>query len=199
MRENDNKTMKILNNLTTSFIISKIKYPFIKIASLFERVFIANRIQIVENPKYLSTPDTLRSSKISNSSDRKSLTSDISIDENDYQDIDKYKKETSLVSKENSEHLYTRINKTGNGEIDRYLPSNQDRSNNQNTTIHNKSGQIHPFLKKTKEVEMVAPPVPTKNRPLIQEVIKRDASHIQFPSNSKEMRLAVLKGFELFI
>ncbi|MGL4347999.1 MAG: hypothetical protein ACRCSV_00870 [Chlamydiales bacterium] len=104
-----------------------------------------------------------------------------------------------MASKENSEHFYTRINKTGNGEIDIYLPSDEDTSNNQNTIIEHKSGQPHPFLKETKEVEKVAPPVPPKNRLLIQEVIKRDASHIKFPSESKEMRLAILKGFELFI
>lgn len=222
MKGNDIKTMKILNNLNTTSLISKIKYPFIKIASLFHRVTVANRIQIVENPKYLSNADIHESSKSPRLGRTESFASDITIDEeiSDYQNQYDYRESSTSDSKNTDvkefqdletfnnrhspkadpTHLYTRINKRGNGKIDRYVPSEENGINNQTAeTPERKNGQLHPFLKEVKEVEMDPPFVPTKNKALRQEVLQRDAFLLKFPRALKEMRLTILKGSELFI
>lgn len=189
MKGNDNKTMKILINLNASDIISKIKYPFIKIASLFERVTVSNRIQIRENPKYLSAQDISRLPTDNSLSD---VTNEVN--EDGYEDIDEYNGKVPLQPDASLEHLYTRINKTGNGKIHRYLPSDENVGSDQNRkVIQPKSGLPHPFLR-----EMTPPPVPPKNSLLIQELRGKNV-----PSTSlvaKDFRpLSILKEFELFI
>lgn len=189
MKGNDNKTMKILNNLTTSTILSKIKYPFIKIASLFERVTVSNRIQIRENPKYLSAQDTTRSTTESSISD---VTNEVN--ENGYEDIDEYNGKVPLQLDASMKHLYTRINKTGNGKIHRYLPSDENVPTDQNTkVIQSKKGLPHPFLR-----EMAPPRIPPKNSLLIQEL--RQKNVLSTSLLAKDFRpLSILKEFELFI
>lgn len=189
--------MKILNNLNTSTIIRKIKYPFIKIASLFERVTVSNRIQTRENPKYLSAGDT--SSEASSSKTRERSVADITKDisttnESHYQDIDKYHGEIPLQPEATLQHLYTRINKTGNGKIDRYLPSDQKVTSEQNTkVIKPKNGLAHPFL-----TEMVPPPIPPKNSLLIQELREKNLPLTSLLAGDFRP-LSILKEFELFI
>lgn len=220
MKTNDIKTMKILNNLNVTSLISKIKYPFIKIASLFHQVTVANRIQIVENPKYLLNADIHESPKSPRLGRAESFTSDTTIDEeiSHYEDQYNYTKssssdDTNTDAKEFQDvetfnnrhspkadptHLYTRINKRDSGKIERYLPSEQSGINN-NQAAERKNGQPHPFLKETKEVKMDSPFVPPKNKALRQEILQRDAFFLKFPNGLKEMHLTILKGSELFI
>lgn len=220
MKGNDNKTMKILNNLNSTSIIRKIKYPFIKIGSLFQRVTVANRIQIVENPKYISRTDMQESPKSSPLRRIESFSSDTSIDEeiSDYQHQYLYRENPTSDNKgtEGEEfqdlhtfngrhpqkadptHLYTRVNKTGNREIHRYLPSDE-RTRQKSTSLSQKGGQPHPFVKKRKEVKHSYPSVPPKNRALLREILQRDAFYLRFPRFSQELNLTILKGSELFI
>lgn len=214
--------MKIVNNLSTTSIISKIKYPFIKIASLFHRATIAHRIQIMENPKYLTPADIPGSSKSIPISRTESIASNIIMDEeiSDYQHQYEYKSPT-LESKNNegrnaqsvttfthkdsqesnTTHLYTRINKAGDGKIERYFPHeiSPPICNSNAQASEGKNKQPHPFLQETKEVKLDPPLVPPKNKALYREILQRDALFLRFPRNSKEMRLTILKGSELFI
>lgn len=220
MKINDTKTMKILNNLNVISLISKIKYPFIKITSLFHQVTVTNRIQIVENPKYLLNTDIHESSKSLMLGKAESFTSNTTIDEeiSHYEDQYNYKKSSSSDDtkidvkefqdietfnnrhspKADPTHLYTRINKTDCGKIERYLPNEQSGINNYQAA-ERKNGQPHPFLKEIKEVKMDPPFVPPKNKALRQEALQRDAFFLKFPSGLKEMPLTIFKGFELFI
>ena len=213
--------MKIVNNLSTTSIISKIKYPFIKIASLFHRATTAHRIQIMENPKYLTPADIPGYSKSISLSRTESVASNIIEDEeiSDYQHQYEYKSPT--LKPKNSEvrnaqemttfnhkdsqeanrtHLYTRINKTGNGKIERYFPYEISLTCNPNAQASKgKNKQPHPFLQEIKEVKLDPPLVPPKDKALYREILQRDALFLRFPRNSKEMRLTILKGSELFI
>lgn len=209
--------MKIINNLNTTSIISKIKYPFIKIASLFHRATTAHQIQMMENPKYLTPADIRGSSKGSALSRTESDASNrIAVEEiSDYQHQDEYNvpknsegentQEVTMFAQKDSQeanttHFYTRINKTGNGKIERYFPHEiapLPSLSAQSSQGNNK--QPHPFIQEIKEVKLDPPLVPPKNKALYREILQRDALFLSFPRNSKEMRLTILKGSELFI
>lgn len=125
-----NKTNRIMNiittiqnHLNTQRLSSIIARPFIKISSLFKRIFESRKIKIVENPKY-------------------------------------------------SFHYYTKINKSNNGQIERYLPHHQTI---QKVETQVKNGQKHPFLK-----EMKAPHIPPKNR-LLRAELKAKAMKLSMP------------------